>query len=465
MVKTLYRTGNRMHSKLKVLVVDDDQFVCEDIATSLDKTRFEVDKAHDLESAIRLHQKHCHAIVVTDLHMKNGPNDGLLLLERVKQESERTAVMILSGYNDVQKVVKAMRLGAADFLTKPYETDQIALKIEKLADRVSLLDDNARLKKEISSQSDIVGVSPSITALKRKISIVARTESRVLITGPNGSGKELVALAIRAQSTRAGKAFVALNCGAIPESLFEGELFGSDRGAYTNAPERKGKFEMANGGLLFLDEVGEMSPANQVKLLRALESNEITRLGGERPITVNVRVLAATNKNLPDMIQAGKFREDLFYRLNVVSLETTPLRSRPEDVPVLIDHLLNRMGRPQKAEMIFTPRALVMLQSHEWPGNVRELSNVVERLLIFWDGTPITPEQVYGNILSPSTANGQPDDRDRTLKDATASFEAEFIRKAFRASGGNMTQAAQKLGLQRPYLYEKMKSLGIDIHR
>jgi DNA-binding NtrC family response regulator len=448
--------------KQKVLVVDDDEFVREDIASSLAELPLTVDTASGGEEAFALFLKEGHAIVITDLKMGAGPDDGLDLLEKVKSRSQETSVIILTSFNDVPKAVQAMRMGAFDYVTKPYDATQVKLKIEMLLNQSGLASENQALKKEIADHYGIIGVSDSIRELRAEIARFAATEARVLITGPNGSGKELVARALRSQSSRAGKPFVAINCAAIPENLVESELFGTARGAFTGAMEKAGLFERAHEGTLFLDEVGELSPAAQAKLLRVLETGEFCRLGGAETISVNVRVLSATNKDLWALARENRFREDLLYRLGVLHLTTTALRERREDIPALIGHFLARNGSAREAEAVFTSEAMELLRSLEWKGNVRELANLVERLLLFRDGSRITAAQA-AKCLGPAAPEAPGWlDTSRPLKAAANEFESAYIRKVIAECRGNMTEAAARLALTRTYLYEKMKALGIE---
>jgi two-component system nitrogen regulation response regulator NtrX len=394
--------------------------------------------------------------------MKKGNNDGFVLLEKIKTLAPTTAVLILTSATEVQKAVKAMQMGALDYITKPYDADQVTIKIDKIADRLSLQAENARLRNELYSHYEILGISPTITELKRQITLVAKTESRVLITGPNGSGKELVARAIHSQSKRANKPFIVVNCAAIPENLIESELFGTVKGAFTDANSKKGQFDLAHEGTIFLDEIGDMSPATQAKVLRVLENGEFTKVGGERSIKVDVRVIAATNKNLSDMIRKNLFREDLFYRLNVITIHTTPLRLRKEDIPILIAGMLKKMGKTFDIATVFTNEAIDFMKSLEWAGNVRELNNAVERIMIFWNQEPLGLDQVsqYINVTIKNTP--QLLDTSKNFKEACACFERDYIKAILDEYKGNIADAAERLGLQRPYLYEKMKKLEID---
>jgi DNA-binding NtrC family response regulator len=455
--------GRDRLAKQKVLVVDDDEFVREDIATSLAELPLAVYTASGGEEAFDLFQKEGHAIVITDLKMGGRPDDGLELLEKVKRRSRETSVIILTSFNDVPKAVQAMRLGAFDYVTKPYDATQVKHKIQMLLNQSGLASENQALRKEIADHYGIIGVSPAIRELRAEIARFAATEARVLITGPNGSGKELVARAIRSQSTRAGKPFVAINCAAIPENLVESELFGTARGAFTGAMEKAGLFERAHEGTLFLDEVGELSPGAQAKLLRVLETGEFCRLGGAETIRVDVRVLSATNKDLWVLAGEHRFREDLLYRLGVLHLTTTALRERTEDIPALIGHFLARSGLAREAEEVFAPEAIALLQAQEWKGNVRELGNVVERLLLFRDGPRITAAQAAKSLGPAATEAPGLLDTSRALKAAVNEFESAYIRKVIAECRGNMTESAARLALTRTYLYEKMKALGLEL--
>ncbi|MBN1982200.1 MAG: sigma-54-dependent Fis family transcriptional regulator [Chitinivibrionales bacterium] len=451
-------------NRYRVLIADDDVYVCEEIANALKKDGFEIDVAESGERAFSLFQHRQHHIVISDMRMPNE-DDGLVLLEKIKQLSAETAVMIITGYSEVSSAVRAMKSGAVDFIMKPLDTEQLVVKIARIAERVDLQSDNFRLRRELSSQYEIIGNSQITKELKRHISVIANRSdnSGVLITGPNGSGKELVARAIKNQSSRAGKPFEIVNCAALPETLIESELFGTMRGAYTNAVDKKGKFELADEGTIFLDEVGDMSLATQAKVLRVLQNGEFTRLGGEKPIRVDVRVISATNKDLEEMIRQKQFREDLYYRLNVIPVKTTPLWKRAEDIPLLIEHQLKKLGTTIEIEELFDREALDYLTSLEWPGNVRELNNVVERLMIFRDGKPITLDQAKLYTSNPEAGNNRLiTDTSKTLKEATNDFEREYIGKIVDECCGVVAVAAKRLGLERQYLYEMMRRLGIS---
>src|SRR5687768_16318403 len=322
--------------------------------------------------------------------------DGLEGLKRIRQLDPTATVVMISGHATIQTAVEATQLGAYDILEKPLDTDRILVLLRNALQHLDLQEENVRLKQTIESRYEVVGRSFAVRAVIDKIDKVGGTPARVLITGENGTGKELVARAIHRQSERANKPFVEVNCAAIPSELIESELFGHMKGSFTGAVvDRAGKFEQADGGTLFLDEIGDMSVAAQAKVLRVLQDGVVTRIGGAKPITVDVRVLAATNKKLEAEIAEGRFREDLFYRLNVVPLHVPPLRERREDIPQLVSHFVQQLTRGEgMPPRIITPEAEQRLTHHEWPGNVRELRNTIERLLILSTGPRIGPEDV-----------------------------------------------------------------------
>lgn len=450
-------------NQFRILVVDDDPIVCEDISTELDRSIYKVDTAFNIESALSLFLAKRHHIVLADLTM-DGQDDGFILLDKIKGIAPNTAVAIVTAHNDVKRAVKAMQLGAIDYITKPFENDQLLLKITRIADQINLQEEVSRLQRELDTQHELIGNSEPMQELRRQISIVARTESSVLITGPSGSGKELVARAIHRQSHRKENAFIAVNAAAITETLIESELFGTVKGAFTGALDKKGKFELAHEGTLFLDEIGDMSLSTQAKILRAIDQNVVSPVGSVKNVSINVRIITATNKDLSILIEKELFREDLYYRLNVIPLETKPLRERREDIPLLIEHFLLRNGKTENLGRYFSPEAIDCLCSHEWPGNVRELNNMVQRLIIFSNGVPVKPEQINFAPVAVSGRKGTPFmvDASRFFRDACAEFEKQFIARVLDNVNWNVTDAAKQLDLQRAYLYEKMKKLGIE---
>jgi two-component system nitrogen regulation response regulator NtrX len=445
----------------KILVVDDDKFVCQDIVTSLDSTRFDFDMAHNKEDAFAIFDAKRHHIIVTDLGMPNE-NDGFVLIDNIKSIAPSAVIIVLTGCTELKNAVRAMKAGAVDYVTKPFETDQLIKRIENITNTIDLRDENIRLRSVIASQYEMAGNSSAMKELKNQIAAIARSDSYVLITGPNGTGKELVAWSIQNQSSRADKPFIVVNCAAIPDNLIESELFGTSRGAFTGSIDKKGKFEQAHEGTIFLDEIGDMSLTAQAKVLRVLESGDVQRIGSDRSIHVNVRVIAATNKNLPEKIRTCDFREDLFYRLNVATLQTLPLKYRTEDIPSLIEHKLRKANSIATIDNFLTNEALSYLSKLEWPGNIRELYNAIERMLIYWSGTPINPDAVKRYLCTTNGTTSLVGDTSKKLKDATADFEREYILKVIAECNGSITDAAERLDLQRPYLYEKIKKLGIE---
>jgi two-component system nitrogen regulation response regulator NtrX len=367
-----------------------------------------------------------------------------------------TIVIMMSGHATIDAAVKATRLGAFDFLEKPILLERLLVLLRNAAATVTLKAENRRLAAPWAHE--IVGKSPAVAKLLREIQLAGPSAARVLILGENGTGKELVARALHAAGPRHGQPFVAVNCSAIPEELIESELFGHERGSFTGATQsRRGTFEEAHHGTLFLDEIGDMSARSQTKLLRVLQEGEIHRVGGNRAIKVDVRVIAATNQDLEARVRTEQFREDLYFRLAVVPITVPPLRERSEDVPLLVDHFVGTLaketgGKPKS----FSPAAVDLLRRYSFPGNVRELRNLVERLWIMTRGSSIGPEQVSQVLPRSDRAEA----RTAKLGDAVREFERKQIEGALLDAGGSMTKAAQNLGLERSHLYKKMKKLG-----
>jgi two-component system nitrogen regulation response regulator NtrX len=391
--------------------------------------------------------------------------DGIEALKQLRQKDPAAAVVMISGHATIQTAVEATQLGAYDILEKPLDTDRILVLLRNALSHLDLSEENARLKETIESRYEIVGRSYAIRALIDRIEKVAATPARVLITGENGTGKELVARAVHRQSTRAKKPFVEVNCAAIPSELIESELFGHMKGSFTGAvQDRAGKFEQADGGTLFLDEIGDMSLNAQAKVLRVLQDNVVTRIGGSKPIQVDVRVLAATNKNLEEEIAAGRFREDLYYRLNVVPLAVPPLRERRDDIPGLIAHFINTLSaREGVSPRTIAPEAVQRLQGLDWPGNVRELRNTIERLLILASGPRITEADVdrlvgrragdgasLGNLLEV-----------QTFEEFKHAAERAFLVAKLRQFDWNVSETARALDMPRSNLYKKIERYGL----
>jgi DNA-binding NtrC family response regulator len=365
----------------KILVVDDESSIRRTLKEILEFEKYEVDLAANGMDALDLAKSHPYDAILLDIKMPEM--DGMEVLEKLQLLIDCPVVMI-SGHGTIETAVEAIKKGAYDFIVKPPDLNRLLITVRNAIDKKDLVSQTKRLKKEVEKKYQIVGASPGIIALKEMIAKVAPTQARVLIAGENGTGKELVARQIHQQSPRAKSPFIEVNCAAIPSELIESQLFGHEKGSFTSAvKQRKGDFELAHGGTLFLDEIGDMSLSAQAKVLRALQENKITRVGGEKEIEVDVRVLAASNKNLPELIKKGDFREDLYHRISVIVMHVPPLRERKEDIPLLVEHFINelveRQGRPP---LSISEEALEIMKTFQWTGNVRELHNVVERLLI-----------------------------------------------------------------------------------
>ncbi|MEZ4367864.1 MAG: sigma-54 dependent transcriptional regulator [Kofleriaceae bacterium] len=391
---------------------------------------------------------------------------GLEVLPRLRAARPELAVVMMSGNATIETAVAATRAGAHDFIEKPLSSDKLLLTVANTLSFARLASENARLRARAAADGAMVGRGPAMQAIAEKIARTAPTSGRVLITGENGTGKELVARALHEQSRRKDGPFVKLNCAAIPAELIESELFGHEKGAFTGATsQRRGKFEQADGGTLLLDEIGDMNPSAQAKVLRVLQESELERVGGAETIKVDVRVVAATNKDLPAEIAAGRFREDLYYRLAVVPIELPPLRARRDDIPALAEHFVAQVcaGDERRPKHLTQP-ALSLLMQHAWPGNVRELKNVVERLVILTgDATTITDADVADALPTVRAtkvgyAKGTP------FKDLAAAAERDIIVAALEANEFHVSNTARELQLERSHLYKKMKALGID-HR
>jgi DNA-binding NtrC family response regulator len=452
----------------RILIVDDEPTVRESIRMIL-KDRAEILPAPSGEDALRLISQHRFDVVLLDILMPGI--DGLEVLERIRAQTQVPQVIMLTATKTVKTAVRAMKLGAFDYLTKPFDVDELLIIVERALQSAALLQEVETLRTEVGrrySFDNVVAASPKMQIVLRTASMVAPLKTTVLLTGESGTGKEVIAKAIHHNSPRADRPMVAINCAAIPENLLESELFGHERGAFTDAHARKlGHFERAHRGTIFLDEIGEMNPATQAKLLRVIEQGCLTRVGGSQTITVDVRVIAATNRDLDRGLEEGTFRQDLYFRLNVVAIHLPPLRERREDLALLIRHFLRQksteLGLPEKS---FTREALDVLMSHSWPGNVRELENVVERGLVLSTLPVLGPDDLPGH-LTPSSA---PIERDappqalcnRTLSDAVDELEYSLILTALAQADHNQTRAAQILGTTRRILKYKMDKLGIE---
>ncbi len=443
----------------RMLVVDDEDGIRRTLAQLLEYEDHEVRTASSGPEALATYPEFRPDLTFLDVKMPRM--DGLEVLTRIREIDPAGLVVMISGHGTIDTAVEATRRGAYDFLEKPLDTDRILLILRNALQQRGLREENARLRDEVESRHQIVGKSFAIRQVLERIERVAPTDARVLITGENGTGKELVARAVHRLSPRANRTFVEVNCAAIPTELIESELFGHVKGSFTGAiDDRPGKFEVADGGTLFLDEVGDMSLAAQAKVLRALQEGVITRVGGRRPIQVDVRVLSATNKDLAEEIRQGRFREDLFYRLNVIPLHVPPLRERREDIPMLVQHFANLAVREAGlAPKSFTPEAVEKLQRMDWPGNVRELRNTVERLLILASGDAVTAQDV--ELLVSGQAVGGALSGDLLAASTFAEFkeaaERAFILQKLRENDWNVSETARLLDMPRSNLYKKIE--------
>ena len=452
-----------------VLIADDEANLRRMVGAVLVADGFRVVEAASGTEAVAAAQRRRPDAVLLDLQMPGGP-DGIATLERLTHEAPGVPVVMMSGRAGLQDAVRATKLGAFHFLEKPLAPEAVLLTLRSAIALAKARAEAEALREALGPTATLVGSSPQMAELRSLIARVAPTEARVLITGESGTGKELVAGAIHAASARAEGPFVRTNCAAIPRELVESEMFGHERGSFTGATERRlGRFELADGGTLFLDEVGDLSHEAQAKLLRALEAAEIERVGGERPIPVDVRVVAATNKDLARATQNGTFREDLRYRLQVFPIHIPPLRERPGDIPELVAHFTAlacaRIGRPAASVSAGAMDALVR---HTWPGNVRELANVVERLVILATVSEITEDEVRaalpagGDAAGAPVPLGNPAAPGKPLSEQLDEFERTLVTRALSAAHGNVAEAARTLATDRANLYRRMRRLGIE---
>jgi two-component system nitrogen regulation response regulator NtrX len=447
----------------RILVVDDEQGIRGALGQLLEYEGYDVRTAANAVDGIAEYERFKPHLVFMDVKMAGI--DGIEALKQLRQKDPSATVVMISGHATIQTAVEATQLGAYDILEKPLDTDRILVLLRNALSHLDLSEENARLKQTIESRFEIVGRSYAIRALIDRIEKVAATPARVLVTGENGTGKELVARAVHRQSTRAKKPFVEVNCAAIPSELIESELFGHMKGSFTGAvQDRAGKFEQADTGTLFLDEIGDMSLNAQAKVLRVLQDNVVTRIGGSKPVQVDVRVLAATNKNLEEEIAAGRFREDLFYRLNVVPLAVPPLRERRDDIPLLVAHFINTLSeREGVSPRTIAPEAIQRLASLEWPGNVRELRNTIERLLILASGPRITEadvDRLVGRRAGDGASLGSLLEA-QTFEEFKHAAERAFLVTKLRQFDWNVSETARALDMPRSNLYKKIERYGL----
>jgi two-component system nitrogen regulation response regulator NtrX len=442
--------------------VDDEPSIAQSLKGLLSDEGFDVMTAPNGYEALKIIESDSPDLVLLDIWMPGI--DGIETLKEIKASNPFIQVIIITGHGNVETAVKATKLGAFDLMEKPLSIDKVIVSINNALNFRRLEEENRYLRKKTLAKNSIDGNSPSILELKQKISAVAPTDSWILITGENGTGKELVARTIYQLGSRAEKPFIDVNCAAIPEELIESELFGHEKGAFTGATTKKrGKFEIANDGTIFLDEIGDMSLKTQAKILRVLQEQQFQRVGGSRVLKVNVRVIAATNKDLGMEIKKGRFREDLYYRLNVVPIEVPTLQERKEDIPKLVDLFLDDCAvQNRDRRKTIDEDALKVLLEYGWPGNVRELKNLIERLVILVPGDLITINDIPPSYRAKDPTTAAAKSRYLTINDfkaAKKAFEEAFIREKLKENDGNVSQTARKIGVGRSYLHKKLKHL------
>ena len=453
-----------------ILIVDDESGIRESLSGVLEDEGYKASTAQSGEECLELLRKSHYDVVLLDIWMPGI--DGLEVLEKIKEFEDRPEVVMISGHGSIESAVRATKLGAFDFIEKPLSVEKTLLTVKHALAQLDLTAQNRQLREELRGEYRIIGDSVPMKALRQQLGLAAPTSGRVLIYGESGTGKELVAHALHLMSPRAEKPFVEVNCAAIPEELIESELFGHIKGSFTGALEDKvGKFEQADGGMLFLDEVGDMSLRTQSKVLRVIEEQRFTPVGSSPNLTVDVRVIAATNKHLEEEIQKGNFREDLFFRLNVIPFYVPALREHLEDVPVLANHFLSEFARTYgRRPKQLADSAMEVLLKYRWPGNVRELKNLVERMVIMVPGErierrhlPPALHQDHARLPAPRTGNHSAPRGTgfASLAEARAAYERDYIIRKLEENQGNVSRTAEALGLERSHLYRKMRSLRI----
>ena len=447
----------------RILIVDDEESIRRSLSGILSDEGFETTSAADRDAAFAaIEADGAPDLVLLDIAMPG--RDGVEILGELRERRPDIPVVMMSGHGTIETAVKTTRMGAFDFIEKPLSIDKLLLTIEHALERLRLERENRVLRAQALRAHDILGTSDAIVKLKENIGVAGPTNGWVLITGENGTGKELVARQIHVQSRRADAPFVEVNCAAIPEELIESELFGHEKGSFTGAMSRKrGRFELAHGGTIFLDEIADMSLMTQAKVLRILQEHTFERVGGTETIEVDVRVIAATNKNLEEEIGAGRFREDLYYRLNVIPFHVPALRERPEDIPILARAFVEEFCRDSGFKpKLLTDAARSLLEAHSWPGNVRELRNLMERLVIMTPGETIDAEHLPESVGMPEVGSRV---EGSTLEEARRGFEREWLLAKLKRHGGNISRTATAIGIARESLSRKIKAFGIEVER
>ncbi|MDZ7401008.1 MAG: sigma-54 dependent transcriptional regulator [candidate division KSB1 bacterium] len=443
-----------------ILIVDDDRYVREGLREILHQHGYEIEEAYDGKIALDYLGQRSIDLMLLDLDMPRV--NGMEVLRRVAADFPEIGVVIISGKGTIQLAVEATKLGAYDFLEKPLEMQRTLLTVRNAVEKLTLIRQRNRLVQEAQERYQMVGTGPAMQRIYHLIDRAAMSQSKVLIMGENGTGKELIARAIHHNGPRRSEPFVTVNCAAIPENLIESELFGHQKGAFTTAyTSHRGKFEQADRGTILLDEIGDASAQLQAKILRVLEDGAIDRVGGERPIPIDIQVIAATNKNITEKIAEGSFREDLYYRLNVITIEVPPLRERREDIPLLVDFFMKRCSEEKHLPAKKLERGVMKIfLDHDWPGNIRELRNTVERMIVLSDDDTISTREAWQalkkNAAKPSDSKGL------TLHAAREQFEREFILNMLISNNWKILETANAMGIERTQLWKKMKQYGIE---
>lgn len=450
----------------KMLIVDDEEMIRETLKDIITNEGYNAEEAKEGQEAVNLVKKNKFDCILLDIKMPKM--DGMEVLDQVKSMTPDTPVIMITGHGDEESAFEAAKKGAYDFITKPPDLNRLLVTIRNALDRSNLVTERNALKEQVAKTREIIGESAAISRIKETIDKVAPTDARVLITGSNGTGKELVARWLHEKSHRSDKSLVEVNCAAIPSELIESELFGHEKGSFTSAIKKHiGKFEQAHGGTLFLDEIGDMSLSAQSKVLRTLEEHKIYRVGGDKAVNVDVRVIAATNKDLEAEIEAGNFREDLYHRLSVIVIRVPSLNERPEDIPLLANHFIDELCNAYGMEVkTFSDEAIEALKAVNWSGNIRELRNVIERLVILTSGQ-ITKDDVltYANSGKPASKTPSLLQFDlnayNNLQDFKSQAEKRFIEEHLNNQDWNISKTAEQIGIQRSHLYNKMEQYGI----
>ncbi|HXE76423.1 MAG TPA: sigma-54 dependent transcriptional regulator [Candidatus Xenobia bacterium] len=451
-----------LKAKARILIVDDELVVRDSLGKWFVTEGYQVETVSSAREALEAITRQDFALALIDIKMPGM--DGMELQQRLHEADPNLLIILMTGYASVETAVQALKRGAYDYITKPFDPDELVHLVSKALEHRQAKHEVARLQEslqEIFPRAEMVGQSPAMKRVYELVEMVAPTDATVLITGESGTGKELVARAIHAASPRRYMPLVVIHCGALTETLLESELFGHERGAFTDARfQKRGLFEMADGGTVFLDEIGEMVPALQAKLLRFLEEKTFKRVGGTSDIRVDVRVVAATNRNLEEEVAKGRFRSDLYYRLNVLPISLPPLRSHPEDIPALVDFFIDGFNREFKKNILgATPAALKLLQGYGWPGNVRELRNVIERAVLLAEGPRLEPRDFAALTAAPAPGTLELPPQGIDLEE----LERSFVIQALRRAGGNQTKAAALLGLNRDQIRYRIEKFGISV--